>query len=90
MASEKYWYDFSYLISSSSANVLEKILYKENIHDIRVQGLELLLLFLEDLETPDPPQTNILASAIDLEVFKWKYAKKITLKHKTCSSKEVY
>jgi hypothetical protein len=54
--------------------------------------LEMLLLFLEDLENPDPPQTkfvvaaeqwrilnSILACAIDLEIFKQEYQKKITL-----------
>lgn len=58
---------------------MERVLYRDNHHQIRLLGLELLLLFLADLEVPDPPQTNILACAIDLEIFIPAYNKKITL-----------
>jgi hypothetical protein len=46
-----------------TANVLEKILYVENKNEVRSAGLEMLLLFLEDLENPDPPQTKFVVAA---------------------------
>eukprot|EP01114_Cavostelium_apophysatum_P016785 TRINITY_DN4844_c0_g1_i3.p1 TRINITY_DN4844_c0_g1~~TRINITY_DN4844_c0_g1_i3.p1 ORF type:complete len:1456 (+),score=431.48 TRINITY_DN4844_c0_g1_i3:258-4625(+) len=67
----------------SISNILDKILYIENKHEIRMVGLELLLIFLEDLETPDPGQANLLGAAIDLEPFKADYQKKITLPFKS-------
>jgi hypothetical protein len=71
----------------SLANVLEKIMYKENRLDMRTQGMELLLLFLEDLETPDASTIGIFGAALPLEVFDTSYTKKIILPRKSLSGK---
>ena len=48
--------------------------------------MELLLLFLEDIETPEANQQNLFASAINLEVFDSRYtSKKIILPKKALS-----
>lgn len=44
-------------------------MYKENKINIRLVGFELLLLFLEDVQTLEPSQVELFASAIDLGVF---------------------
>eukprot|EP01102_Stenamoeba_stenopodia_P015219 TRINITY_DN516_c0_g1_i1.p1 TRINITY_DN516_c0_g1~~TRINITY_DN516_c0_g1_i1.p1 ORF type:complete len:1485 (+),score=330.88 TRINITY_DN516_c0_g1_i1:382-4836(+) len=53
----------------SIAGVLEKVLYKENKASIRVTGFELLLFFLEALQSPEEPQTELLGCAIDFAPF---------------------
>lgn len=53
----------------SIAGVLEKVLYKENKASIRVIGFELLLYFLEALQSPEEPQTDLLGCAIDFAPF---------------------
>jgi len=57
------------LFLNTSAGVLEKVLYKENKASIRVTGFELLLFFLEALQSPEEPQTELLGCAIDFAPF---------------------
>jgi hypothetical protein len=49
--------------------VLEKVLYKENKISLRLIGFELLLVFLEAVQTLEPSQVDLFAMAIDLVPF---------------------
>ena len=53
----------------STASVLEKVLYKENKINLRLIGFELLLIFLEAVQTLEPSQVDLFAMAIDLGPF---------------------
>lgn len=50
------------------ATVLEKLLYKEVSHDIRIQAYELLMIFLDELDQPEKAKLQLWASCIDLTV----------------------
>jgi hypothetical protein len=78
--------------------VIEKFLYSDNKHEIRVEGLNLYLLFIdvfkitekspvfEILNDGDIMQLETLAHVIDLEVFKWSYGKKIMIRYVYCTA----
>jgi hypothetical protein len=66
---------------------LEKVLYKENKAAIRVIGFELLLYFLEALQSPEEPQTDLLGCAIDFAPFLPGYAS-VNFKFQTLSAPE--
>jgi hypothetical protein len=57
------------LLSCQIANVLERLLVKENSIIVRKVGYEMLLKFLEDLETPDPNYLQLIATGIDFTPF---------------------
>jgi len=49
--------------------ILQKFLYKEITHEVRIQALELLMMFMDILEQPDKQKIQLWASVIDLQVF---------------------
>lgn len=71
-------------------NILEKTLCKENRIEIRIQGLQLLLYFLKDLETPEPAQLNLYGSLLDFDILKPRnYTKKIIVPLPTISGGKI-
>lgn len=52
-----------------AASILEKILFKENKIQIRKEGLELLMLFFDDIQALEPAQAELFSQSIDLQPF---------------------
>jgi hypothetical protein len=48
---------------------LDRLLVKENALIIRKLGYEMMLKFLEDLESADPPYLQYIATGVDLTPF---------------------
>lgn len=59
----------SHIISSSSVYIIEKLLFIENTHTVRMLGFELLLLFLEVMGTPDKFKLALLTASMNFPSF---------------------
>ena len=82
--------DLKNYFSFFKVNILEKTLCKENRVEIRIQGLQLLLYFLKDLETPEPAQLNLYGSLLDFDLLKPRnYSKKIIVPLPTISGGKI-
>lgn len=49
--------------------IIEKFLFIENTHAVRMLGFELLLLFLETIETPDKFKLALLTTSLNFQAF---------------------
>ncbi|PRP77100.1 putative leucine-rich repeat receptor-like protein kinase [Planoprotostelium fungivorum] len=53
----------------SIAAIIEKLLDRNNRYEVRQLGLELLIMFLDDLDSPESAQNSAFGAVADLSVF---------------------